>query len=337
MTEVTQERRPNIFRDERCTFCLSAIPRGSVRSSHADRAKVPCVCCGTYWISGPAMDASPHWDLSEAQWAAIAYQIRRMTGRAEPPLLSIEVLRSLKETARLPDPAQILEDFVLWVGSHSRWGGERFNLSIKEHRTLLGAVDKDAFDYMIEMLAKSDLFTGLAVESVDQPRRYLDCALAPSGWKLFRELTHSHVGQRYGFMAMKYDDPQVDAVVRDHFVPQVKLAGFDLVRLDQGQPAGLIDDQLRLRIRQARFLVCDLTHGNRGAYWEAGFAEGLGVPVIYTCREDVFKDTKHECHPHFDAAHWVTVPWKPEDPAPAAAKLKVTVRATLPAEARLED
>jgi hypothetical protein len=76
---------------------------------------------------------------------------------------------------------------------------------------------------------------------------------------------------------------------------------------------------------------------NRGAYWEAGFAEGLGIPVIYTCRRDVFEDTKHDCHPHFDAAHWVTVPWEGADPSAAAIKLKAIVRATLPAEARLED
>lgn len=90
-------------------------------------------------------------------------------------------------------------------------------------------------------------------------------------------------------------------------------------------------------MRATRFLVCDLTHGNRGAYWEAGFAEGLGIPVIYTCRRDVFEDPAHEFHPHFDAAHWVTVPWDPANLLAAATKLKVTVRATLPAEARLED
>jgi hypothetical protein len=161
--------------------------------------------------------------------------------------------------------------------------------------------------------------------------------LAPVGWERYRELSRSVPGRHYGFMAMKYGDQEIDAVVRQHFAPQVKLAGFDLERLDEGQPAGLIDDQLRVRIRQARFLVVDLTHGNRGAYWEAGFAEGLGIPVIYTCRRDVFEDPKHEHHPHFDAAHWVTVPWDPADPASAAVKLKITVRATLPAEAQLQD
>ena len=50
----------------------------------------------------------------------------------------------------------------------------------------------------------------------------------------------------------------------------------------------MIDDRLRVEIQSARFLIADLTHENRGAFWEAGYAEGLGKPVIYTCEESVF-------------------------------------------------
>jgi nucleoside 2-deoxyribosyltransferase len=138
-------------------------------------------------------------------------------------------------------------------------------------------------------------------------------------------------------MAMKYGDAELNALVAKHFAPEVRKTGFDLRRLDQSQPAGLIDDQLRVLIRTSRFLVCDLTHVNRGAYWEAGFAEALGRPVIYTCRKDVFEDRKHEHHPHFDTNHMVTVIWDPGDPAKAASRLKHTVRATLPSEAQLSD
>jgi nucleoside 2-deoxyribosyltransferase len=61
--------------------------------------------------------------------------------------------------------------------------------------------------------------------------------------------------------------------------------GFKLTRLDDDPKAGIIDDRLRVEIRTSRFLIADLTHENRGAYWEAGFAEGDGKPVIYTCRK----------------------------------------------------
>ena len=72
-------------------------------------------------------------------------------------------------------------------------------------------------------------------------------------------------------------------------MPAVASAGFDLVRLDEDPQAGSIDERLRVEIRKSRFLVADLTHGNPGAYWEAGFAEGLGKPVIYTCEKDDFR------------------------------------------------
>ena len=38
-------------------------------------------------------------------------------------------------------------------------------------------------------------------------------------------------------------------------------------------------------------MVCDLTGYRGGVYWEAGFAYGLGLEVIFTCRKDWIKAT----------------------------------------------
>ena len=45
---------------------------------------------------------------------------------------------------------------------------------------------------------------------------------------------------------------------------------------------------MRERIRDAAFVLVDLTHDNPGAYWEGGYAEGLGKPVIYICEASKF-------------------------------------------------
>lgn len=82
-------------------------------------------------------------------------------------------------------------------------------------------------------------------------------------------------------------------------------------------------------------MIADLTHQNRGAYWEAGFAEGLGKPVIYTCRKDVFEDKTKGTH--FDTNHHLTVVWEPDNLDDAVERLKATIRATLPDEAKLGD
>jgi len=89
------------------------------------------------------------------------------------------------------------------------------------------------------------------------------------------------------------------------------------------------------RFGRCRFLIADLTHRNPGAYWEAGFAEGLGKPVIYTCRKDIFDDKTKGTH--FDTNHHLTVAWEAANLDAAMSKLKDTIRATLPDVAVLTD
>lgn len=125
---------------------------------------------------------------------------------------------------------------------------------------------------------------------------------------------------------MQYGDSTLDTIVNDHFRPAVAETGFILRRLDDEQPAGLIDDRLRLEIQSSHFLIVDLSHDNRGAYWEGGYAEGLGKPVISTCTESVFEKTPS----HFDTNHHLHVLWNPADIEPALKKLKATIRATIP-------
>lgn len=155
------------------------------------------------------------------------------------------------------------------------------------------------------------------------------------GWIHYEQLQKQAKDSTIAFMAMKFGDTELDEVVNNCFRPAVAQTGFRLQKLTDEQRAGLIDDQLRVQIRRSRILIADLTHGNNGAYWEAGFAEGLGIPVIYTCKKSIFDDPDKK--PHFDTNHYLTVPWDPEDLTTAAEKLKATIRATLPEVAKLED
>ena len=98
--------------------------------------------------------------------------------------------------------------------------------------------------------------------------------------------------------------------------------------------AGLIDNQIRAAIRGSRMVIADLTHGNQGAYFEAGFGEGMGLPVIYTCKESILNSQDKDKRPHFDANHFRTVPWDLSNLSLAQRRLTATIRATLPAEAK---
>ena len=153
------------------------------------------------------------------------------------------------------------------------------------------------------------------------------------GWLRYEELKRQHVASRKVLMAMKFGDHELDHVFTECFVPAVRRTGFELRRAIDAQPAGLIDDQIRVALRTSKFVIADLTHHNNGAYWEAGFAEGLGRPVIYTCKELIWKSGTS----HFDTNHLTTVVWNPSNLETAGSRLAATIRATLPAEAAIED
>lgn len=143
---------------------------------------------------------------------------------------------------------------------------------------------------------------------------------------------------RHAFMAMDFNEDDIRDYFNQHLRGAVAQTGFQLRTTDHpGKTADLIDNRMRVDLRTSRFVVCDLTHGNRGAYWEAGFAEGIGRPVFYICRRDVRDSTDKDTRPRFDAAHQAIVAWDSTDPAAGLAELKDMIRATLPAEATMED
>ena len=89
-----------------------------------------------------------------------------------------------------------------------------------------------------------------------------------------------------------------------------------------------IDARMMAQIKAAWFVVADLTQGNKGAYWEAGYASGLGEPVIYTCEQSVWDKEKT----HFDTSHHFHIPWSVAHMATVVQKLKATIRITIPEE-----
>jgi hypothetical protein len=143
-----------------------------------------------------------------------------------------------------------------------------------------------AIDYLLRYcMAAGWIDLNYQGRDLGDPNFYV--CLTFAGWVRFDELQRGKVASRMGFMAMQFNVPETTEASEHCFKKAAEDAGFGLSVLTEGQGAGLIDDQLRVALRTAKFLVADVSTGNRGAYWEAGFAEGLGKHVIYACREGV--------------------------------------------------
>lgn len=320
-----------------CPACLRIqnVSFGTEGRWH-DRMIVNCGCCGAFTLSRTADAVLRRQELEPHQRASLMHRIRRASERSDTMIDSNALQLWLDDLKPLSATDQIA-NLVLWLADHLRYPGERVDLTFDRYQAIVGAANADAFTWVLGHARDEGLIQGAAANQLGIPSRLVQATLTLKGWQAAEEWRRARTASQVAFAAMKFGDPQTDTLFREVLQPAVKLTGFQLRRLDNDQPAGLIDDQLRVAIRQSRFLLAELTHGNRGAYWEAGFAEGLGRPVIYLCRKDVFDSKEAGERPHFDTSHLVTVVWDPADSAGTATRLKAHIRASLPGEAIMSD
>lgn len=288
-----------------------------------------CPCCGNFTLGAGTAD-STNWK-EHGNWAALSYAIRRMQRNNQRPLLVFEQIDEILRT-KLPAAQQQADNLIIHLGDSINEPSAQLKFQLDFDAPVIGAASLTGVDYIIDALRDQGLLFA-AGKTTDARKTWLSLSFA--GWERYHELKRSVEEGNQAFMAMKFNDKELDRVYEQCLKPAVEATGFDLRRVDEGQPAGLIDDQLRVRIRAARFLIADLSHANNGVYWEAGFAEGLGKPVIYTCNRAMLENA--ESQPHFDTNHHLTVAWDVERLDETAEKLKATIRATLPADAKQSD
>lgn len=90
------------------------------------------------------------------------------------------------------------------------------------------------------------------------------------------------------FVAMWFDST-MEVVYDEGIAPAISEAGYAPVRIDREHFPDKIHDAIIAEIRRSAFVVADFTHDSKGqrgnVYYEAGFAHGLNIPVIFLCRQ----------------------------------------------------
>jgi hypothetical protein len=315
-----------------CPACLS--PNGaSCVSWHEGKAATSyrCDICGEFEASSSVLAGYLHQDYSEwtpVKRAALVHILRTVNdaGGARPMIMS-DWLRAQFEEGRLklPTPAEQAINIIRYLGDHISEYGEALEHVPNSFFASVGSANHDAAMRLVRELIARGTAIGLETEHFGSPYETADLNLTLDGWAAYEAERHGLISAKRGFMALKFDDPELDPFLRDVIKPAVASLGYTLEDMRDAATAGLIDNVMRAKIRDAAFVLVDLTHANLGAYWEAGFAEGLGKTVLYLCKRSLF-DSKGT---HFDTNHCTTVMWEPSDPEIFKSDLIATLRRSL--------
>lgn len=227
-----------------------------------------------------------------------------------------------------------IDDILLYLAKQTPHVGQKINIGWHELLSMLfvdrydvaaspyavGSLrqekrDDDPCDYEVQYMLRYLQTEGLIEWSFANDS--VDITLTPRGYARVEAIQKNTANGRNVLIAMKFGDDTI--TLREAIRKGVSAAGYIAIFIDEVPHNGFITPELLKHIRDSKFVVVDLTHQNNGAYFEEGYAMGLGKPVIQLCK----KDTRL----HFDIAQKNTIMWETETDIPErlANRIKATI------------
>ena len=127
------------------------------------------------------------------------------------------------------------------------------------------------------------------------------------------------------FIAMSYKDDIALKKYEDKVKEVIRECGFKTVIIKDKEHNEYIPPEIEYEIATSAAVLADLTGQNNGVYFEAGYARGQNVPVIFTCDEH---DDETQ-NVHFDVKQISMLFWNSEKLEDLHEKLRRRIKATV--------
>ena len=298
-----------------CRLCGLQDDVNVESKDHGERWMVRCPTCGDYTITQTVvrqkLDHANRYKLSA--WT----RDKKEPGQPAPEITTdnFDAIISSLPNYSVADKQRLLIQVLAERTSHP---GESVYLNYRSLWPRIWAAGSEEVHYVGEALEGRGLikFTQKSGDyTID------NCQITPAGWDYIDNVTREKSTSSQAFVAMWFDQA-MDAAWNHGIKPAVERAGYKPYRVDDDPSnLGRIDAKIETEIKRSRFLVADVTGGRQGVYYEAGYAMGLGLPVIWSVRDGCMGDM------HFDTRQYNHIIWS--DPKDLADQLEVRVIATI--------
>ncbi|MDE6200822.1 MAG: hypothetical protein K2M47_02925 [Clostridiales bacterium] len=220
---------------------------------------------------------------------------------------------------------------LLQLDKMSKFDGDKISLSFADLALLCFTVCEDSvknelkqkyrlnqIDFILETLVKKDYITWNYPNGnvLHYGGRFI--SLTANGLARVDDLQKTQVNNKNVFVAMKFGEET--QALREKIKEGLK--GYNARIMDEIEHNHQIVPEMLFEIRNSKFVIAELSNHNNGAYYEAGYALGLGKEVIHICKKSEMSNGLH-----FDVAQVNTIVYDSIDEIPE--KLKKRIQATI--------
>ncbi len=296
-----------------CPICLH--PEASYEATDGDGVRVSCRTCGTYLVGRERVgrERDPGW---ERRSHIVSARLREATAAGrEIDLRNFTLEQLTAGFPERPDPTDCMNRILLYIHDRVASPVDSIELYADDYPVAHARNAEEFFHYVRHLAHRGDL-------EVDAGVTY---RLTIEGWERAAQIRRSVADSDQAFVAMWFD-ATLSGAWADGFRPALEAVGYRPLRMDVLEYNEQIDDRIIAEIRRSGLLVADFTGNRGGVYFEAGFALGLGIPVIWTCHAD------HVDALHFDTRQYNYIAWR--TPAELRDRLAWRIEATIPGRVR---
>jgi len=233
----------------------------------------------------------------------------------EVPIIDWDKLKDLKPSLPEKSPREKQIILLQHIERKTEYPGKAVQILPNYDIPLAWASGQEEFMYYIISLIDRDLLRNigrgekvhwnLANELIYDSSGF-SVGITAKGWD-FLEKLEKHIEERtQAFVAMSFSD-DLKSIWEGPIYNAITNAGYKPYRVDAEPHSDRIDVKIISEIKNSRFLVADITEQKRGVYFEAGYALGLGLPVIWCVRKDDLDNV------HFDTRQYNHIVWEAPD------------------------
>lgn len=273
-----------------CPLCdRSDVQIGQVANRDAYACR--CPVCGRFLYTWEAKFALDKAEVKPRRYILSALT-RRFSDRGEVrELYSSSVVELIDKTPGPRTPYDVLDPLLMAI--HDATTDLTGYVSIPyDDYPIFFCRDVKQLGEFLSLLKELKL-----IDATDRPdQKGFAVRLTLPGWDRIAALRKAGRSSDRAFVAMSFAE-DLDTVYDEAIAPALVQAGWTPVRIDR------IDDRIVAEIKRAGMVVADFTGNRPGVYFEAGFAAGLGLPVVWTVR-----DTDLDAV-HFDTRQYNHIVW----------------------------
>lgn len=231
--------------------------------------------------------------------------------------------------------AEKIDLIIIWLASQSHYMGEEVVIKLENLNLLFfmhNPLERqqvshhwgNEFKFIIKYLIECDFILNHSTDHLKTLTQgvilsgELKLVLTERAWKKVYDVQKEQINNKNVFVAMKFGEEtqQLREKIKEG------LAGYNIRIMDEIEHNHQIVPEMLYEIRNSKFVIAELSNHNNGAYYEAGYALGLGKEVIHICKKSELTNGLH-----FDVAQVNTIVYDSIDEIPE--KLKKRIQATI--------